>query len=85
MSDPVELDYVDRPDWYSGPPPPMTRGPVLTAYVDTHALDYDCINPTCLAKAGQFCRHDAEHGGKERKMPCPTRIKTAAQARGDIA
>lgn len=78
MGEPAELDYVDRPDWYSGPPPASTRGPVLLAYLDTHALDFECMNPTCLAQPGEFCRHDEAHGGRERKMPCPMRIRTAA-------
>lgn len=75
MPEPVDLDDVDRPDWYSGPPPKITRGPVITAYVDTHALDVECIN--CGAKPGEFCRHDT---GQDRKMPCPRRIAAAARA-----
>lgn len=65
------------PEWYSGPPPPITKGPVITAYVDTGALDFECGN--CLAGPGEFCRHDDKHGGAERKMPCPKRIATAAK------
>lgn len=79
---PVDLDENDRdpypPPWYSGPPPKITRAPVIEAYVDTDALDYDCIS--CQAAAGEFCRHDEAHGGHERKMPCPKRITTAARA-----
>ncbi|MDM3894775.1 hypothetical protein [Mycobacterium intracellulare] len=82
MPEPVDLDDDDcdpyPPPWYSGPPPRVTRGPVLTAYVDTGALDFECIN--CGAAAGDFCRHDEDHGGSERKMPCPVRIATAARA-----
>lgn len=71
VSDPVDLDDGDPypPPWYSGPPPKVTRGPVITAYVDTQALDVDCIS--CGARAGEFCRHDAEHGGRERKNAMP--------------
>lgn len=83
MSDPVDLDDDDRdpypPPWYSGPPPKVTRDPVLLAYIDTNALDFDCTNPKCMAPQGELCRHDAEHGGRERKMPCPKRIATAAK------
>lgn len=68
------------PPWYSGPPPAVTRDPVLTAYVDTLALDYPCPNPACRAAVGDLCRHDAEHGGRDRKMPCPKRIAVATQA-----
>lgn len=82
MPDPVDLDTDASdpypPPWYSGPPPRLTRAPVMTAYVDTHALDYEC--PHCAAKPGDFCRHDEEHGGRERKMPCPARITAAARA-----
>ncbi|QBC86360.1 hypothetical protein [Mycobacterium avium] len=66
------------PPWYSGPPARTTKGPVITAYTDTRALDFVCLN--CGAGEGEFCRHDAEHGGVERKMPCPKRIATAARA-----
>lgn len=85
MAEPVDLDNDDRdpypPPWYSGPPPKVSRGPVVTAYVDTGVLDFECIN--CHARPGEFCRHDEDHGGRERKMPCPTRIATAARAHGE--
>lgn len=85
MAEPVDLDNDDSdpypPPWYSGPPPKITRGPVVTAYVDTGVLDFECIN--CQARPGAFCRHDEDHGGRERKMPCPARIATAARSHGE--
>lgn len=78
-----DLDNEDPypPPWYSGPPPKISRGPVVTAYVDTGALEFECIH--CQARPGEFCRHDEDHGGRERKMPCPARIATAARAHGE--
>lgn len=74
MADVHDLDYVDRPSWYAGPPPKVTAGPVIEAYIDTEALDHDC--PDCSAGQGEFCRHPLGH---ERKMPCGGRIKVAAR------
>ncbi|GJO50200.1 hypothetical protein NJB1604_35850 [Mycobacterium marinum] len=77
-----DLDDDDRdpypPPWHAGRPKPISRGPVIEAYVDTEALEHACTN--CNAKPGDFCRHDTEHGGGQRKVPCPKRIITAAQA-----
>ncbi|WP_044109808.1 hypothetical protein [Mycobacterium canetti] len=51
---------------------------VFEAYAETGALGHHC--PNCHAKVGEFCRHDAESGGGERKVPCPRRIIAASQA-----
>lgn len=77
-----DLDDDDRdpypPPWHAGPPKRASRGPVIEAYADTGAIEHTC--PHCGVGPGEFCRHDTEHGGTQRKAPCPKRIITAAQA-----
>jgi hypothetical protein len=75
-----DLDDRDPypPPWHAGPPPRRTPGPVIEAYADTDALEFDC--PNCHAEAGEFCTLPAELGGGPRKAPCKKRIDTAAHA-----
>lgn len=65
----------DNPVYATGPGrhPRSSRGPVITAYVDTDALDYACPKPKggCGAGLGEFCTHP---DGTQRKMPCPVRL-----------
>jgi hypothetical protein len=71
MPDDDDRDYGRGPGHHH-----HTRGPVIEAYVDTDALEIRC--PNCGVHPGEFCRHDTELGGGDRKVPCPKRITAAA-------
>lgn len=74
-----DLDNDDRdptrPDWYAGPPPRRTPGPVIETYADTYAIEFDCEN--CGVAPGDYCK---QPDGSLRKMPCQKRIRAAARA-----
>ena len=63
-----------RQSYARGPGKKYSDGPIITAYVDTNALDVDCVN--CMQPVGEFCVHE---NGALRKSPCPRRIATAAR------
>ena len=73
------IDDLERRETFQRGPWPNPHRAVARAYIDTRAIDYECVN--CGAKVSEFCTLPEQLGGDERKTPCPKRIATAVRDR----